>query len=162
MVVIVWITVQKGQNLKAETSFHSKVTCSVLSVSALSASSLLHNVFFTAWDHDVWHGSAMACRKSNEGRGGGSLRRVNWNPIKFIKWERQNKSHEIQCLQICYKLHSCVVWNSNRISGNLFQSDRSDWILCGFFTFSHHVKHKHGRHKCRTLECVALFRALLV
>ncbi len=47
-------------------SFMYKVTCSVLSVGALSVSSLLHDVFFTAWEHDVWRESGMVCRMQQQ------------------------------------------------------------------------------------------------
>jgi len=40
----------------------SKVTCSVLSVDALSMSSLLRDVFYIVWKHDVWRENGMACR----------------------------------------------------------------------------------------------------
>ncbi len=54
---------QKLPNLKAETMFHtrSNLLCFV-SVGVLSVSSLLHNVFFIVWEHDVWYESTMACR----------------------------------------------------------------------------------------------------
>uniref|UniRef100_A0A673NH20 non-specific serine/threonine protein kinase n=1 Tax=Sinocyclocheilus rhinocerous TaxID=307959 RepID=A0A673NH20_9TELE len=54
---------------------------------------------------------------------------VSPNPIEirsYLDSLNANKLHEIRFVQICFELHLYVVWNP--ISGNPFQSDRSDRI----------------------------------
>ncbi len=63
----------------------------------------------------------------------------DWNLIIVSKSKQQN----ITWNPIFYETVSSYIHTllySNLISGNQFQSDRSGWILCSFFTFSSHIK----------------------
>ncbi len=59
-IFIVWISLKNVKIWKLRPCFTPEVTWSVLSVSTLSVSSLLRDVLFTAWEHDVWNESGMS------------------------------------------------------------------------------------------------------
>ena len=54
---------QKLHKLNVETLFHikSNLLCLVSAFRRFNVFSLIRNVFFIAWQHDVWRESAMAC-----------------------------------------------------------------------------------------------------
>ncbi len=61
---------KKDTTWRRRLCFIPEVSCSVLSVGVLSVSSLLCNVFFTTWEHDVWCKSSMLVEHSNSNWGG--------------------------------------------------------------------------------------------